>query len=45
MKPAEYVVLVFVLLMLAAFFGVYIWFQVKRIKRNRAKRQQAKDEE
>lgn len=35
MKPGEYVVLVFVLLMLVVFFSTYIWFQVKRIKRNR----------
>jgi len=44
MKPAEYAVLAFVLLMLTTFFSVYNWFQVKRIKRNRANRHQTKDE-
>jgi hypothetical protein len=41
MKPGEYIVAGFVLLMLTAFFTIYIWFQIKRIKRNRAK---AKDQ-
>ncbi len=38
MKPGEYVVLGFVGLMLATFFILYIRFQIKRIKRNRAKK-------
>jgi len=38
MKPGEYVVLAFVALMLTTFFALYIWFQIKRIKRNQATR-------
>ena len=38
MKPGEYVVFVFVGLMLLAFFTAYVWFQVKRIKRNQSKK-------
>jgi len=37
MKLGEYVVLAFVGLMLTAFFTLYIWFQIKRIKRNKEK--------
>jgi hypothetical protein len=32
MKPGEYIVAGFVFLMLATFFGVFFWFQLKRIK-------------
>lgn len=39
MKPGEYVVLAFVALMLIAFFSLFIWFQIKRIKRHRTTRQ------
>lgn len=42
MKPGEYIVLGFVLLMLVAFFSIYIWFQIKRIKRNRSNHRQDK---
>jgi hypothetical protein len=38
MKPGEFVVLGFVALMLLSFFSLYIWFQIKRIKRNRQKK-------
>lgn len=41
MKPGEYVVLVFVVLMLAAFFSLNIWFQIKRVKRHQATRKAA----
>jgi len=42
MKPGEYVVLAFVVFMLTAFFIIYIWFQIKRIKRNQATRKAKK---
>tara|TARA_B110000046_G_C12902507_1_gene359234 strand:- start:267 stop:425 length:159 start_codon:yes stop_codon:yes gene_type:complete len=41
MKPGEYLVLVFVALMLTAFFSIYVWFQIKRTKRNQATRKAA----
>jgi preprotein translocase subunit YajC len=44
MKPGEYAVLTFVLLMLTAFFSIFIWFQIKRIKRNLSNRQKELNE-
>jgi hypothetical protein len=43
MKPGEYVVAGFVLLMLVAFFGIYIWFQIKRIKKHKTASQFKED--
>jgi len=43
MKPGEFVVLGFVALMLLSFFSLYIWFQIKRIKRNRQKKVKMKN--
>ncbi len=39
MKPGEYVVAGFVLLMLIAFFSIFIWFQIKRIKKRKTANQ------
>jgi cytochrome oxidase assembly protein ShyY1 len=39
MKVGEYVVLGFVTVMLLTFFSLYIWLQVKRLKRHREQRQ------
>jgi hypothetical protein len=39
MKPGEYVVAAFVLIMLSVFFGVYFWYQYKRITKNKRNKQ------
>jgi len=41
MKPGEYIVLGFLILMLTAFFSVFIWFLIKRMKKQKAKKEQA----